>query len=65
MGGFVMDSGIENATLRDQVLKALDTADTTFFDDFLSAFSPLLPLVKSLGLRRLLPKHRQNIVGQF
>ena len=62
MGGFVMDSGIENATLREQVLKALDT---TFFDDFLSAFSPLLPLVKSLGLRRLLPKHQQNIVGQF
>ena len=49
MGGFVMDSGIENAALREQVLKALDTADTTFFDDFLSAFSPLLPLVIALG----------------
>ena len=47
--GFVIDSGIENATLRDKVLEALNTADTTFFDDFVSAFSPLLPLAIALG----------------
>ncbi len=43
--GLVLDSGITEADLRDQVAGAIDQLDESVVEQFLDYFSPLLPLV--------------------
>lgn len=43
--GLVLDSGIAEADLRDQVAGAIDQLDESVVEQFLDYFSPLLPLV--------------------
>jgi hypothetical protein len=43
--GLVLDSGITEDELRDQVSSAIDVMDNTVTDQFLDYFSPLFPLV--------------------
>jgi len=43
--GIVLDSGITEESLNDQITTAIDSLDSSQTGDFLSAFNPLLPLV--------------------
>lgn len=43
--GIVLDSGMSEAVVREQLIASIEGLDTSFTQDFLDAFNPLIPLV--------------------